>query len=327
MPTEQNPQDKSNNQPNISQQELIDFLQNIINQLNNIIKQLNNNQTINLPSKNELNSLRKDSDKFLNSLTSQIRENNEQISSAMENKEWEQVLDEFPVSEKKTINSPQPRSTFLTKIKSIFTRPILAFSLIFAVISLIFIVNFNDNNTSLQVAKNENLELKETPIVEPIITENIEEKLPEDNLNNLAEKPNQNLENNQEEPTKIIDQPSEIVTLEKSNLEQKNTLPELELTPEQSLIVSIQNQVAEITKKYADGLILGIKANFNTSYLTITINDSWYEISQNEQNKLSQEILEKAQILDFYKLKIIDLQGNLVARNPIVGNEMIIVRR
>jgi len=41
--------------------------------------------------------------------------------------------------------------------------------------------------------------------------------------------------------------------------------PTLELTPEQNLIASIENQVAEITDRYADGLIQSIQANFQSS--------------------------------------------------------------
>jgi len=40
--------------------------------------------------------------------------------------------------------------------------------------------------------------------------------------------------------------------------------PTLELTPE-NLIASIENQVAEITDRYADGLIQSIQANFQGS--------------------------------------------------------------
>jgi len=51
----------------------------------------------------------------------------------------------------------------------------------------------------------------------------------------------------------------------------------LELTPEQNLIASIENQVAEITDSYADGLIQSIQANFQGS-LTIKVGDDWYNL-------------------------------------------------
>jgi len=42
--------------------------------------------------------------------------------------------------------------------------------------------------------------------------------------------------------------------------------PTLELTPEQNLIASIENQVAEITDRYADGLIQSIQATSASNY-------------------------------------------------------------
>ena len=99
------------------------------------------------------------------------------------------------------------------------------------------------------------------------------------------------------------------------------------LTPEQSLISAIQNQVAEITEEYGEGLIKAIQANFLESRLIVKVSDSWYELEAQQQDKLADQILGRAVELDFSKLEINDLEGTLVARNPVVGPHMVILRR
>ncbi|WP_017716781.1 hypothetical protein [Kamptonema formosum] len=103
--------------------------------------------------------------------------------------------------------------------------------------------------------------------------------------------------------------------------------PEPELTPEQRLIASIQEQVAEVTREYAEGLIQSIEANFQGSLLVVKVGDKWYNIAESRQNKLAAEMFARAKQLDFSKLDITDTTGSLVARSPVIGGEMIILRR
>ncbi|MBV8883094.1 MAG: hypothetical protein JO235_03715 [Chroococcidiopsidaceae cyanobacterium CP_BM_RX_35] len=103
--------------------------------------------------------------------------------------------------------------------------------------------------------------------------------------------------------------------------------PTLELTPEQSLIASIQNQVAEITDQDANGLIQSIQANFRGSSLVIKVGDDWYSLKQSQQDKLAARMLERAKELDFSHLEVTDPQGILLARSPVVGNNMVILKR
>ncbi|MEJ6482693.1 hypothetical protein N0Y54_15385 [Nostoc punctiforme UO1] len=103
--------------------------------------------------------------------------------------------------------------------------------------------------------------------------------------------------------------------------------PVIELTPEQALIAAIENQVAEISDRIASGLIKSIQANFRTSNLTVKISDDWYTLKESQQDKLAAEILQRSQELDFTHLEIIDSQDKLIARNPVVGTEMVIFKR
>ncbi|MBD2447541.1 hypothetical protein H6G76_10230 [Nostoc sp. FACHB-152] len=103
--------------------------------------------------------------------------------------------------------------------------------------------------------------------------------------------------------------------------------PAVELTPEQILIASIENQVAEISDRIASGLIQSIQANFRTSNLTVKISNDWYTLKESQQDKLADEILQRSQELDFTHLEIVDAQDKLIARNPVVGNQIIIFKR
>jgi hypothetical protein len=103
--------------------------------------------------------------------------------------------------------------------------------------------------------------------------------------------------------------------------------PDVQLTPEQVLIAAIENQVAEISDRIASGLIKSIQANFGTSNLTVKISDDWYTLAESQQDKLAADILQRSQELDFTHLEVVDFQDRLIARNPVVGNEMIIFKR
>lgn len=103
--------------------------------------------------------------------------------------------------------------------------------------------------------------------------------------------------------------------------------PPLKLTPEQTLIARIQDQVAEISNQYLNGLIQSVQANFRSSQLTVKVGTGWYGLSQLQQNKLANEMLGRAKELDFSKLEITDPEGALLARSPVVGPDMIILKR
>lgn len=99
------------------------------------------------------------------------------------------------------------------------------------------------------------------------------------------------------------------------------------LTPEQSLIAGIQNQVAEMTNRLGGGLVKSIQANFSSSLLTVKVAEDWYALSELEQNQLANKMWKEANSLDFSKLEIANLQGKLIARSPVIGAEMIILER
>jgi hypothetical protein len=128
-------------------------------------------------------------------------------------------------------------------------------------------------------------------------------------------------------PPNTIKAPPELKAPDKPQPVEAVPPPVPELTPEQNLIASIQNQVAEITDQYGSGLIKSIQANFPGSRLVVKVTDGWYDLKAPQQNKLADNILRRSQELDFSKLEITDIEGTLLARSPVVGANMVILKR
>jgi hypothetical protein len=128
-------------------------------------------------------------------------------------------------------------------------------------------------------------------------------------------------------PPNTIEAPLELKAPKEPQPVEVEQPPAPELTPEQSLIAAIQKQVAEITDHYGNGLIQSIEANFIGSRLIVKVSNGWYDLKESQQNKLADEILARSGELDFSKLEITDPKGTLVARNPVVGSSMVILKR
>jgi len=122
-----------------------------------------------------------------------------------------------------------------------------------------------------------------------------------------------------------IPAPAELAAPERADTSEPNSSP-LELTPEQRLITAIQDQVAEITDHYANGLIQSIQANFQGSRLIVTMSDGWYELDEQDQNQLASEIWHRSQELELSKLEITNSDGTLLARSPVVGSGIVILQ-
>ncbi|MCY7391827.1 MAG: hypothetical protein LH647_10180, partial [Leptolyngbyaceae cyanobacterium CAN_BIN12] len=85
--------------------------------------------------------------------------------------------------------------------------------------------------------------------------------------------------------------------------------------------------VADVSNHYVSGLIQSVQANFRNSLLTVKIGNGWYTLEQAQQNKLANEMLNRAQQLDFVKLELTDSTGDLLSRSPVIGSEMVILKR
>ena len=174
------------------------------------------------------------------------------------------------------------------------------------------------------------------PIVEPTVTDKEPNTL-EPTKTPIAIEPQQNdaLEDSQTTVVEIPQVSEPIVEVIPENLESpgkaKNLKvvaiePELNFTPEQNLVAALKTKIENLTKKYPSELIDLVEVDVPQNSLTVSMSDNWYELDEARQTKLAGEMLKQSRQLDFAKLKLQDSKGALVARNPVIGDRIIILQ-
>jgi hypothetical protein len=99
------------------------------------------------------------------------------------------------------------------------------------------------------------------------------------------------------------------------------------LTPEQSLVAAIQEEITDLTNRYPEGIISTIEADFLGSRLVVILGDNWYSLEASQQDKFANSVFQRSQSLDFSRLEMKDNSGILLARSPVVGDQVVIVNR
>ena len=61
--------------------------------------------------------------------------------------------------------------------------------------------------------------------------------------------------------------------------------------------------------------------------MSVTLSDDWYQLVENRQDRLLGDMFRRSQQLEFDKLMITDSNDNLIARSPVIGKEMVVLRR
>ncbi|MFM1841408.1 MAG: hypothetical protein RLZZ490_139 [Cyanobacteriota bacterium] len=103
-------------------------------------------------------------------------------------------------------------------------------------------------------------------------------------------------------------------------------LPEAPLTPEQSLLSVIQQELVDLEGLYPPQLIQRIEPNFLASRLTLTIGTNWDQLSAQQQQNLLDTLWQRAQKLSFTQLRLYSPDGDLIARSPVVGQAMVVLQ-
>jgi hypothetical protein len=105
------------------------------------------------------------------------------------------------------------------------------------------------------------------------------------------------------------------------------TAPARPSLPDQPLVAAIQEQITSVTDTYSENLIQTIQASFRSGRLRVNLGEGWYALSPVSQDKLAADLLRRATKLDFTKLELLAPDGTLLARSPVVGHRMIILKR
>jgi hypothetical protein len=92
-------------------------------------------------------------------------------------------------------------------------------------------------------------------------------------------------------------------------------------------LVKIQEKVTEVADQYAMGLVQSIQTNSRQSRLTVKVDDTWYALLPDQQDKLANDVLKRSHRLKFDQLELTDTKDKLVARSPVVGSTMLVLER
>ncbi len=92
-------------------------------------------------------------------------------------------------------------------------------------------------------------------------------------------------------------------------------------------IGEIQAQLTAVSALYGEGLVQSVQANLPRSRLTVNLSDGWYRLTATGQDNLAMDLLQRAGDLQFEALEVRSPAGELLARSPVVGHQMVILQR
>jgi hypothetical protein len=92
-------------------------------------------------------------------------------------------------------------------------------------------------------------------------------------------------------------------------------------------LAEIQGQLESAIARMGDGIITTVKAPERFQRLQVNLSQDWYSLPKSEQDQLAKAMAQQSQKLKFRTFEFRDEQQTLLARSPVVGNEVIILRR
>ena len=111
------------------------------------------------------------------------------------------------------------------------------------------------------------------------------------------------------------------------NLKLVEIAPKLDFSPEQTLIANLEGKIADLTQDYPADLIQSVEVDLPENSLLVKVTDNWYELTPSRQTQLANKILQRSRNFSFERLHLEDNSGTLVARNPVIGEEIIVVQQ
>jgi hypothetical protein len=126
--------------------------------------------------------------------------------------------------------------------------------------------------------------------------------------------------------TEVIETPAELIAPDVA-IPVPITKAKPRLTPEQSLVAAIQEEITDLTTRYPEGIITTVEADFLGSRLVVILGNNWYSLGTAQQDKFASSIFQRSQSLDFRRLEMKDESGILIARSPVIGEQVVIINR
>ncbi len=321
---------EDNNDSSLSKIETIALLNDSIDRLEQTIKSLSKNSTP-IPSSDSLNTLRNTTQELADAVTT-----TPPIISDPEIEETTPTVDQeakSDVSAKvETTAVEQTKQPEVTKTEGKRNLPwivigVMAIAIILGAIFWFWLPRqqatlTSSSESTIEVLRN----LEPSGDSESLTAPLIDSPVNTDNIS-LTDLPiaTESLNAEPETPTEIsipdnLESPGRAKKLKISTIE-----PDLDFTPEQTLIAAIQSKVTKLTQEYPTELIESAKVDLLQNSLVVKVTDEWYQLSESRQNKMANEMLKRSRQFNFHKLELKDDAGTLIARNPVIGDQIIIL--
>lgn len=319
------PTEKSNNSPPLSKVETLKLLNESIDKLEETIKGISESSNNDLPSSASINDLVKTTQELSNT----VAPANTTPKSQPIVKEAPAKKTKLPTADKKLESTPSSPKTQVSTVKAkkqeklgLIAIGVFAIAMTIVVIFWLWLPQRQARLASITQPEPQEIIADGNTVSVPE-TINTPETEPVDIVPNSTPQPETVSE--AESPTEIAI-PSELTSPGRAkNLKMVTIEPELTFTPEQTLIAALQTKIAKISQNYNPDIVDSIKVDLPQSSLLVEVTDNWYELNESGQSKIANEILERSRKLQFNKLELQDSTGTLVARNPVIGNQIIIL--
>ena len=320
------PTEKSNNPP-LSKVETLKLLNESIDKLEETIKGISESPNNYLPSSASINDLVKTTQELSNA----VAPANTTPKPQPIVKEAPATKTKLPLADKKLESTPSSPKTKVSTVKAkkqekfgLIAIGVFAIAMAVVVVFWLWLPQRQARLAAITQPEPQEVIADGNTVSVPE-TINTPEAEPVDIVPNSAAQPETTFE--LESPTEAeIAIPSELTSPGRAkNLKMVTIEPELTFTPEQILIAALQTKIAKISQDYSPDIVDSIKVDLPQSSLLIKVTDNWYELNESGQSKIANEILERSRKLQFNKLELQDLTGTLVARNPVIGNQIIIL--
>lgn len=113
----------------------------------------------------------------------------------------------------------------------------------------------------------------------------------------------------------------------------EDTNPEPQPTPveldpaERDRMAELQTQLTSGSLSDGNGLVESVQADFQHNQLTINVSNGWYRLSGHEQEELAATFKQRSIEMTFDDVQLRSPDGDLVARSPVIGKDMVILQR
>jgi hypothetical protein len=96
-------------------------------------------------------------------------------------------------------------------------------------------------------------------------------------------------------------------------------------SPEETLLTAVRSQFSTLASQYPAGLVSNLELDNEQQLAIVTLGNLWASLTGDQQQQVAQSLWQQARTYQMAKLEMRSGGGNLLARSPVVGQDMVIV--